>query len=139
MDCLNPWDAANCIQAFSFYCCPGCVYRSKSEGDFQIHATFNHPEAKLFFDRLEGRIDTEYDTQTEPVVDYDVDVLQNLKKEEEENSDELQEQESKDSSDLLDQQPNAQPVHLEPNAFYAVFDGDKLAGIIHKVKDNFFC
>jgi hypothetical protein len=59
IDLMNPWDAANGIQAFSFYCCPECVYRSKSEGDFQIHATFNHEQAKEFYQMLEGRISIE--------------------------------------------------------------------------------
>ena len=51
---LNPWLVEN-IEAFSFYCCPECVFRSKEENFFQAHALQNHPNSKLFF--LENDVD----------------------------------------------------------------------------------
>jgi hypothetical protein len=45
---LNPWLVDN-IEAFSFYCCPECVFRSKEENFFQVHALQNHGLAKSFF------------------------------------------------------------------------------------------
>ena len=45
---LNPWLVDN-IEAFSFYCCPECVFRSKEENFFQVHALQNHGQAKSFF------------------------------------------------------------------------------------------
>jgi hypothetical protein len=52
MEGLNPWDSHS-IHAFSFFCCPECVYRSRYEIDFQAHAIFNHEDAKGFFERFE--------------------------------------------------------------------------------------
>ena len=49
---LNPWLVDN-IEAFSFYCCPECVFRSKEENFFQVHALQNHGLAKSFFLDLE--------------------------------------------------------------------------------------
>ena len=34
---LNPWLVEN-MEAFSFYCCPECVFRSKDASFFQLHA-----------------------------------------------------------------------------------------------------
>ena len=48
MDLLNPWEVEN-ITAFSYYCCPECVYRSQEEFTFQAHALQNHPKAGTFF------------------------------------------------------------------------------------------
>ena len=45
---LNPW-LVDDIEAFSFYCCPECVFRSKEENFFQVHALQNHDLAKSFF------------------------------------------------------------------------------------------
>ena len=45
---LNPWLVDN-IEAFSFYCCPECVFRTKEEYFFQVHALQNHGLAKSFF------------------------------------------------------------------------------------------
>ena len=44
----NPWQVDN-LQAFWFLCCPECVYRSKEETSFQIHAIQNHPLSSEFF------------------------------------------------------------------------------------------
>ena len=50
----NPW-AVTCIDSFNFFCCPECVYRSKEESSFQVHAVQNHPKSKAFFKQ-----DTDY-------------------------------------------------------------------------------
>ena len=44
----NPW-AVTCIDSFNFFCCPECVYRSKEESSFQVHAVQNHPKSEAFF------------------------------------------------------------------------------------------
>jgi hypothetical protein len=127
MDYLNPWNAANCIQDYNFYCCPECVYRSKSEGDFQIHATCNHPESKVFFDRLEGRIDPISVKSEQVVVEYDAKVLEHLK-----TDNDLEDELEPQKPDLIDQ-PRVHPVNFQPNALYAVFSGEKFSGIVQKV------
>ena len=45
---MNPWKVQS-IQDFNFFCCPECVYRSKEEISFQIHALQNHPQSEEFF------------------------------------------------------------------------------------------
>ena len=50
----NPWQVDN-LMAFSFLCCPECVYRSQEETSFQVHAIQNHPRSSVFFNS--GNID----------------------------------------------------------------------------------
>ena len=38
---LNPW-SVDSIESFSFYYCPECIFRTKEEDFFQIHAIENH-------------------------------------------------------------------------------------------------
>ena len=45
---LNPW-LVDSIEAFSFYCCPECVFRSKEEDYFQAHALQNHVLSRSLF------------------------------------------------------------------------------------------
>ena len=45
---LNPW-SVDSIESFSYYCCPECIFRSKEENFFQIHALQNHVQSKEFF------------------------------------------------------------------------------------------
>ena len=56
----NPW-AVTSIGSFNFLCCPECVYRSKEESSFQIHAIKNHPKSKTFFapDQLLKELETD--------------------------------------------------------------------------------
>jgi len=49
---LNPWLVEN-MEAFSFYCCPECVFRSKDPSFFQLHALQNHAQSKSFFHGIE--------------------------------------------------------------------------------------
>ena len=47
----NPW-TVNAVNAFSFFCCPECDYKSKAVPSFMNHAAKNHPDAKgpsMFF------------------------------------------------------------------------------------------
>ena len=41
----NPW-TVNAVNAFSFFCCPECDYKSKAVPLFMNHAAKNHPDAK---------------------------------------------------------------------------------------------
>ncbi len=45
---LNPW-LVESIDAFTFICCPECVYRSKEVNNFQAHALQNHPQSIALF------------------------------------------------------------------------------------------
>jgi hypothetical protein len=44
----NPWAVEN-IEAFSFYCCPECDFKSKDGDHFERHALESHNRAKSFF------------------------------------------------------------------------------------------
>ena len=44
----NPWQVES-LDAFSYLCCPECVYRSKEASSFQAHALQNHPQAVALF------------------------------------------------------------------------------------------
>ena len=44
----NPWLVEN-IEAFSFYCCPQCDFKSKDGDHFERHALESHNKAKHFF------------------------------------------------------------------------------------------
>ena len=44
----NPWLVEN-IEAFSFYCCPECDFKSKDGDYFERHAMESHNESKIFF------------------------------------------------------------------------------------------
>ena len=62
----NPWQVDD-LQAFSFLCCPECVYRSQEETSFQVHAIQNHPQSSVFFSN--GNIDP-LNIKEEVVEDY---------------------------------------------------------------------
>ena len=47
----NPWAVEN-IEAFSFYCCPECDFKSKDGDHFERHALESHNRAKSFFKTL---------------------------------------------------------------------------------------
>ena len=44
----NPWEVKN-IEAFSFYCCPECDFKSKDRDRFKRHAIESHTKSKAFF------------------------------------------------------------------------------------------
>ena len=46
---LNPW-LVDTIEAFSFYCCPECTFKSSKPFFFQNHALQNHDLSKSLFD-----------------------------------------------------------------------------------------
>ena len=52
----NPWRVDN-IQAFNYFCCPECVYRSKEELTFQAHALQNHPQSEILFCKIKPDLD----------------------------------------------------------------------------------
>ena len=37
------------IEAFSFYCCPECTFRSKEENFFEAYSLQNHDSSRYFF------------------------------------------------------------------------------------------
>ena len=57
----NPWMVEN-IEAFVYYCCPECVFRSKDESFFQSHALQNHAGSNLLFNRQTYNEDTKIET-----------------------------------------------------------------------------
>ena len=48
MNDQNPWVVEN-IEAFSFYCCPECDFKSKHGDSFKRHALESHNKSKSFF------------------------------------------------------------------------------------------
>ena len=48
MDNQNPWKVEN-IEAFSFYCCPECDFKSKEEDYFKRHAMESHNKSRVLF------------------------------------------------------------------------------------------
>ena len=48
MASFHPWMVES-IEAFSFYCCPECTFRSKEENFFEAHALQNHDSSRYFF------------------------------------------------------------------------------------------
>ena len=44
----NPW-VGESIEAFSFYCCPECDFKSKDRDYFKRHAIESHNKSKVFF------------------------------------------------------------------------------------------
>ena len=72
---LNPW-LVDSIEAFSFYCCPECVFRSKEENFFQAHALQNHVLSKSFFLENNSKETSEavIDVKLELVQDPDPDI-----------------------------------------------------------------
>ena len=48
----NPWHVDS-LQAFSYLCCPECVYRCQEETSFQAHAVQNHPKSVVLFTNIE--------------------------------------------------------------------------------------
>ena len=53
---LNPW-WVDSIESFSYYCCPECIFRTKEEDFFQIHAIENHVQSKDFFQKCNNESD----------------------------------------------------------------------------------
>ena len=46
---VNPWLVEN-VHAFSFFNCPECVFKTKTEDIFQTHAVSNHPLSCILFE-----------------------------------------------------------------------------------------
>ena len=64
----NPW-AVETIEAFSFYCCPECDFKSKKEDRFKRHAMESHNKSKVFFIMTKSENNTNNDStevETEP-------------------------------------------------------------------------
>ena len=53
----NPWVVEN-IEAFSFYCCPECDFKSKDEDYFKRHAMESHNKSKIFFTMSKSKNNT---------------------------------------------------------------------------------
>ena len=62
----NPWMVES-IEAFSFYCCPECVFRSKDESFFQRHALQNHTQSNLLFNNYDNKMDVDNDIKQEQI------------------------------------------------------------------------
>ena len=64
---INPWQVSS-LEAFSYLCCPECVFRSKEEIIFQDHAVHMHPQSMTFFGENSNRI---VNVKEEPFDDYE--------------------------------------------------------------------
>ena len=69
----NPWQVES-IEAFSFYCCPECDLKTKTEDYFKMHAIECHNKSKAFFRMLQPgnttnvdplEVETEFECQEE--------------------------------------------------------------------------
>lgn len=58
----NPWDVDE-INAFSYFCCPECDYKSQSEPGFVSHASENHPNSKGFCDKQTFKNEPKYEPE----------------------------------------------------------------------------
>ena len=90
---FNPWLVEG-IEAFSFYCCPECTFRSNEPNFFQIHALKNHALSKSLFDNdleeikvdikvehIEVEPDTPYDDSEKSEKEYKLNLSDYLKEE----------------------------------------------------------
>ena len=46
---FNPW-AVTSVKDLTYICCPECVFKTKEEVPFQVHALKNHPKSKVLFE-----------------------------------------------------------------------------------------
>lgn len=78
----NPWDVDS-LEAFTFFCCPECDYKSRESMLFEGHALKNHPMSFTFFggqeedyleedsdDKSRLYFDSENYIKSEPMDDY---------------------------------------------------------------------
>ena len=87
----NPWIVEN-IEAFSFYCCPECDFKSKNQDYFKRHAMESHNKSKVFFivtkpentaNKDPLKVGTDYGSQNEnEEAMEDFDAIENSVKEE---------------------------------------------------------
>ena len=66
----NPW-VVESIEAFSFYCCPECDFKSKVGDHFKRHAMESHNKSKVFFIDLMPENKYLLEFETEPKDEYD--------------------------------------------------------------------
>ena len=67
---LNPWSVES-IEAFNFYCCPECNFRSNEANFFQVHALQNHDLSQALFNNLDLDIKVDIkleQSETEPEI-----------------------------------------------------------------------
>ena len=60
----NPWQVEN-LNAFSYFCCPECVYRSQEEANFEAHAIQHHPQSRIYFSQIKEEI---LETEIDPIL-----------------------------------------------------------------------
>lgn len=89
---FNPWNVDS-LEAFTFFCCPECDYKSRTSRSFEGHALKNHPmsytyfggredyedtddKSKLYFDDYDEKMEDsdmpENYIKSEPMEDYDL-------------------------------------------------------------------
>jgi hypothetical protein len=72
---LNPW-LVESIEAFNFYCCPECNFRSNEANFFQVHALQNHDLSQALFNNLDLDIKVDIkleQSETEPEIQLGID------------------------------------------------------------------
>ena len=65
----NPWQVDS-VQAFSFLKCPECIYDTKEEDFFQVHAIENHPLSFVLFGKTLNQDDIDFDQEVKSENDY---------------------------------------------------------------------
>ena len=75
---INPWQVDS-LQAFTYLCCPECVYRSQEETSFQAHALQNHPNSLVFYSNKvtikEEKIENEFGCEMSMYVEDEDDTI----------------------------------------------------------------
>ena len=70
---FNPW-LVDTIEAFSFYCCPECTFRTNEVPFFQVHALQNHALSKSFFNNFNLEEDTYFNNDNLEALEPKVDI-----------------------------------------------------------------
>ena len=98
---LNPWQVES-LDAFSFFCCPECVYRAKEPNSFQVHALQNHPQSATLFNHHEDDLPSfkdDLDSIKDEPFELDIDLSEFIATKEEDDCD--KENNSEDSKALI--------------------------------------
>ena len=62
---VNPWKVET-IQAFYFFNCPECAFKTKTEDMFKMHAFRNHPLSRILFEKsITTKVTTEAISESE--------------------------------------------------------------------------
>ena len=134
----NPWQVDS-LQAFSYLCCPECVYRSQEESSFQAHALQNHPSSIVLFSKKvtikKEEIEDEYDCDINMYVDdFDDNTEDNI---EDYIVDRTIKEEEFDLSEHVEDDLKCENRKLFSEAKYTLLEKQDLAKFVAKCKERY--